>query len=453
MKYLTYNEFNFRKISQLQKASEEKKFEIDVVSKVQPFKTNNYVVNELIDWEDFENDPIFIMNFPNKHMLSRSHFDILAGMLRKNSDRKSIRGLAEKIWEDLNPHPAGQMNLNIPVMDGVKLSGLQHKYEETVLFFPTQGQTCHAYCTFCFRWPQFIGISQLKFVMKESMLLIKYLRKNKHITDLLITGGDPMVMTARHLAEYINAVLDADISHLKTIRIGTKSLSYWPYRFVSDPDSKDVLRLFEKVVKSGRHLAIMANFNHPVELSTDIVHKAIKNIRQTGATIRSQSPLLNHINANDNIWAKLWKDQVSLGIIPYYMFIPRDTGARSYFGLPLYEAWQIFRKAFSHISGLCRTVRGPVMSCGPGKIHISGVSEIKNEKVFVLNFLQSRNPKWTGRPFFAGYDEQAYWLDELTPAFGQKEFFFENQYRRFIEENLNLQQINMDDPDGLSMCS
>lgn len=453
MKYLTYNEFNFRKISQLQKADEEKKFEIDVLSKVQPFKTNNYVVNELIDWENFENDPIFIMNFPNKHMLSKSQFDILAGMLRKNADRKSVREYTEKIWEDLNPHPAGQMNLNIPVMDGEKLSGLQHKYEETVLFFPTQGQTCHAYCTFCFRWPQFIGVSHLKFVMRESLLLIKYLKRNKHITDLLITGGDPMVMTARHLAEYINPVLEADISHLKTIRIGTKSLSYWPYRFVSDSDSKEILKLFDKIVKSGKQLAIMANFNHPVELSTEIVHKAIKNIRQTGAIIRSQSPMLNHINDNSNIWAKLWKDQVSLGIIPYYMFIPRDTGARSYFGVHLHEAWQIFREAYSRISGLCRTVRGPVMSCGPGKIQITGVSEVKNEKIFVLSFLQSRNSKWTGKPFFARYNEQAYWLDELTPAFGQKEFFFENQYRRFIEEHMNLQQINIDDSDGLSMCS
>jgi KamA family protein len=453
MKYTVYNEYNFRSIPQLQKVDEYKKFEIEVLSKIQPFRTNNYVVNELIDWEDFENDPMYIMNFPVKQMMRNSYFEIIAELLKKNASKDIIRAFTTGIWNELNPHPAGQMSLNVPVMDGEKLTGLQHKYRETVLFFPMQGQTCHAYCTFCFRWPQFVGISQLKFVMKESGLLISYLKKNKQVTDLLITGGDPMIMSSKHLSEYINAILDANISHLKTIRIGTKSLSYWPYRYVSDPDSKEILKLFRKVTKAGKQLAIMSHFSHPVELSTDIVHRAIDNIKKTGAQIRSQSPVLNHINANPNIWAKLWKDLVSLGIIPYYMFIPRDTGAQKYFGVPLQQAYQIFRDAYSHVSGLCRTVRGPIMSCGPGKIQIAGISEINGEKVFILNFVQARNSRWTGRPFFARYNEMACWLNDLKPAFSQKEFFFENQYNKIIDEKLNVQQINSEEFNAYSMCS
>lgn len=453
MKYTVYNEYNFRRISQLQKVDKNKDFEIEVLSKILPFRTNNYVVDELIDWDDLENDPMFIMTFPNKQMVRKIHYERVADLIQRNTPKDVIRAYISGIWNELNPHPAGQMSLNVPVMDGERLSGLQHKYRETVLFFPMQGQTCHAYCTFCFRWPQFIGISELKFVMKESELLIKYLKKNKQVTDLLITGGDPMIMTSKHLAGYIKAILDANISHLKTIRIGTKSLSYWPYRFVTDPDSGEIMKLFREVTKAGKQLALMTHFSHPVELSTEIVQQAIDNIRRTGAQIRSQSPVLNHINANPNIWAKLWKDLVANGIIPYYMFIPRDTGAQKYFGVPLQQAYHIFRDAYSQVSGLCRTVRGPIMSCGPGKIQIAGISEINGEKVFVLQFVQGRNSMWTGKPFFARYNQMAYWLNDLKPAFHQKDFFFEGQYRKIIEEKLNVQEINSEKFNTRLVCS
>ena len=93
-----------------------------------------------------------------------------------------------------------------------------------------------------------------------------------------------------------------------------------------------------------------------------------------------------------------------MGMIPYYMFVERDTGARRYFELPLERAWQIYRGAIKQLSGLGRTARGPSMSVLPGKVEIQGVAEIQGEKVFVLRFIQARNPEWVQRPFFAKYD-------------------------------------------------
>jgi len=171
----------------------------------------------------------------------------------------------------------------------------------------------------------------------------------------------------------------------------------------------------------------MAHFNHPTELSTDAVQSAIKKIRATGATIRTQSPVLNHINADADVWADMWKKQVKLGLIPYYMFMARDTGAQEYFGIPVVKAWQIFQKAYTQVSGVARTVRGPSMSCTPGKVRVSGVTEIKGEKVIALEFIQGRNSDWAARPFFAKYDEKAQWIDELSPAFGMENFFFEEE--------------------------
>lgn len=428
--YKSFSLHNFREIPQMEYLTEEQKFDIEVVGTVLPFKTNNYVVDELIDWSNFERDPFFILNFPQKEMLDSASFNKVATVLKSNATKKEVQELVRKIRLKLNPNPAGQES-NVPIFNGKKLNGIQHKYREIMLFFPTQGQTCHAYCTFCFRWPQF-ALNEFKFAMKEADAMVDYLKANPQITDVLFTGGDPAVMKTRFFETYFNALLDADIPNLKNIRIGTKSLAYWPYRFTADNDADDLLRLFRKVKKRGINIALMAHFNHPGELKTDAVKEAVKRLIAAGVQIRSQSPVLKHINASADVWAENWKEQVKLGIIPYYMFIARDTGAQDYFAVSLSQTWQIFRNAYNQVSGICRTVKGPSMSCSPGKIQVVGVSEIKGEKVFVLNFLQGRDPGWVGKPFFARYNPDAIWIDDLEPAFGASEFFFEDSYYEML---------------------
>ena len=423
--YRSYSMHNYKKIPQLDKLGREQREAIEIVGAVLPFKVNNYVLEELIDWDNIPNDPIFRLTFPQKEMLRDNHYAALYEALHTNKNRDEINRLIHSIRLQLNPHPAGQLNYNVPRLDGEPLSGIQHKYRETILFFPKQGQTCHAYCTFCFRWPQFVGVNSWKFATKEVDTLIKYLQKHPEVTDIIFTGGDPMIMKASILATYIDALIEADLPHLQNIRIGTKVLGYWPQKFVSEKDADGLLRLFEKVVASGKHLALMAHVTHPTELSTNIAREAIRRIRNTGAEIRTQSPLLRHINDSAETWAAMWREQVRLGCVPYYMFMVRDTGAQHYFGVPLVRAWKLFSEAYKQVSGIARTVRGPSMSCLPGKVQILGVSKIREEAVLVLNMLQGRNPDWVNRPFFAKYDADAAWMDELVPAFDEDRFFFE----------------------------
>ena len=410
--------------------SEEKQFEMEVVGNVLPFKANNYVVEQLIDWNNIPNDPIFVLTFPQRGMLKPKHYEQMEATLKKGADKKEIAEVANEIRLQLNPHPAGQMELNVPALnDGTKLYGMQHKYKETCLFFPSQSQTCHAYCSFCFRWPQFVGMDEMKFAMKEGEALIQYVSEHPEITDILFTGGDPMIMKAKIFKTYIDSLLSANLPNLKTIRIGTKALAYWPYKFLTDDDANDMLEIFSSVTDKGLHLAFMAHFNHPAELSTGSVKAAIKAIKKTGAEIRTQSPLLTHINDDSDMWAAMWKKQVQLGCIPYYMFVVRDTGAQHYFGVSLPKAYEIFKNAYMKTSGLCRTVRGPSMSATPGKVLIDGTPTINGKKVISLRFLQGRNPEWVQKPFFAKYDENAIWLDDLRPAFEDK-FFFEDELRQ-----------------------
>jgi KamA family protein len=433
-RYLPFGLSNFREISQIKNLSEEKQFEIEVVGNVLPFKTNNYVVDNLIDWTN-PLDPMFILTFPQKEMLTKKHYEEISNALKFHEDKKTIQTIANKIRYQLNPHPAGQIEYNIPQLkDGTKLYGMQHKYKETILFFPSQGQTCHAYCTFCFRWPQFVGMEELKFASREISSLVQYLREHPEVSDVLFTGGDPLIMKTRIFSEYIQALLDADLPNLKTIRIGTKSLSYWPYRFLTDDDAADMLNLFTDITKKGLHLAFMAHFNHPIEISTNAVKIAITKIRKTGAQIRTQSPILAKINDDSKIWTEMWQKQVSLGCIPYYMFVPRDTGAQDYFGVSLIRAQEIFRDAYQMVSGLARTVRGPSMSTNPGKIQILGIVHVRKKKAMVLRFLQGRNPNWVQRPFLAKYNEKAIWIDELKPFTG-KNFFFEDDLNEILSNS------------------
>ena len=426
----SYTLSNFHKLPQIEEMTEEAKFEMEVVGNVLPFKANNYVVEQLIDWNNIPNDPMFVLTFPQKGMLKPEHYTMMETALKNNSDKKEIAAVANDIRLKLNPHPAGQMELNVPTLrDGTKLFGMQHKYKETCLFFPSQSQTCHAYCSFCFRWPQFVGMDEMKFAMQEGEQLVQYVSEHPEITDVLFTGGDPMIMRAKMFAKYVDALIESKLPNLKTIRIGTKALSYWPYKFLTDVDSQEMLETFSRITDSGLHLAIMAHFNHLNEMSTGSLKAAVQEVRKTGAQIRTQSPLLAHINDDADMWAEMWRTQVQMGCIPYYMFVVRDTGAQHYFGVPLVRAYEIFSKAYSAVSGLGRTVRGPSMSATPGKVQVVGTTEINGEKLLVLRFLQGRNPDWTRNPFFAKYDADAIWLDDLKPISGDK-FFFEEELTR-----------------------
>jgi KamA family protein len=346
-------------------------------------------------------------------------------LVAKGASETEIKLSADKIRGQLNPHPAGQMQLNVPLLDGEVVGGMQHKYQETVLFFPSQGQTCHAYCSYCFRWAQFVGDADLKFASREASQLVGYVRDNPQVSSVLITGGDPMVMKTAVLRRYIEPLLRANLPSLHSIRIGTKALAYWPYRFTEGEDADDFLRLIGEVKAAGKHFALMAHSSHSRELEPEVARKAVDRVLNAGAVIRCQAPLIRKVNDNANVWAQLWRQQVQLGMVPYYMFVERDTGAKAYFEVPLARAYKVFTEAYSQVAGLCRTVRGPSMSALPGKVLVDGITEVAGEKVFVLKFLQGRDPKWANRIFFAKYDPKATWMSDLQPAFGEERFFFE----------------------------
>ncbi len=414
-----FTAFSLRQLDELVRRaglSAQERLAVRAVAEVLPFRVNNYVVDELIDWNRAPDDPIYRLVVPQPDMLPPDDVDELARLIDAGAHPNEIKHVVTKIRASLNPHPGGQLELNVPSDDVDEIPGVQHKYPETVLLFPRQGQTCHAFCTYCFRWPQFVGDVGIKFATGEVSRLVGHIRRNPHVTSVLITGGDPMIMSSAVLARYIEPLLG--VEQLESIRIGTKALAYWPHRWVSDPDADTTLRLFESVAAAGKHLAIMGHFSHPRELEPKTVATAVRRIQATGAVIRTQAPLIRTINDDPLVWSRMWRTQHTMGMVPYYMFVERDTGPQAYFEVPLARAYEIFSDAYRCVSGICRTVRGPSMSTTVGKLAIDGVVEINGQRVFVLHLIQARDPALVNRPFFARYDEHAAWVTHLAPVHG-----------------------------------
>jgi L-lysine 2,3-aminomutase len=233
-----------------------------------------------------------------------------------------------------------------------------------------------------------------------------------------------MVMSASTLRSYIEPLISStDPRNLETIRIETKFLAWWPYKYISDPGSKEILELFPQVVGSGRQLALQAHFSHPRELEHPAAQEAVRLIRTTGAQIVCQGPLIKHANNDPAVWRDLWNLQTKLGTIPYHMFVERDMGASHCSSVPLESALRIFSEAYSGLSGTARTVKGPSMSASPGKVGIIGDEAIVGEQVFALKFFQARNPDWISRVFCARYDPHATWLEWPEACFWGKGFF------------------------------
>jgi KamA family protein len=397
--------------------------DIKLSSLIFPFKASPYLVEELIDWDmdgDIKDDPFYRLVFPTMEMLAPHHREMLEEA-SEAGDPFKLKETVDDIREDLNPHPAGQKALNAPKK--AELTGVQHKYSETVLFFPAAGQTCHAYCTYCFRWAQFIGDSDLRFAQKDAGSLFTYLDEHSEVSDILFTGGDPMFMKTRLIKEYFEPFKDPDfLPHIKNLRIGTRALTFWPKRFTTDDDADDLHKLLREVKEvGGRHVAVMSHLSHVRELQTDTVRAAIKRLKEdAGVVIRSQSPVMRGINDDADVWANKWREEVRLGIVPYYMFVARDTGAQAFFNVPLVRAQKLYADAIRSTSGLCRTARGPSMSCTPGKIEVTGVQEIMGQPAFILRFLQCRDEEWIGKVFFAKYDPKAVWFDDLEPLDGME---------------------------------
>jgi len=423
MKFKTYNNKSFKKTDYYTNLPLETRNEFDILSSVFHFKVNNYVLENLINWQNIPNDSMYRLLFPRKEMLSVMDYEFLKALFKKDLKAEELNLFVQRVRKKMSP-AVKHASTSIPQLNGESLKGMYRNFETIISLFPdSMVKTCHSYCSYCFRWIMFNNKeAQQNSSYQDPFTPVTYLKEHPEIKDVLFTGADPLVLKAETLKKYIDPILAID--SVEVIRISSKSLAWWPYRFTTDTDADALLELFEYIQSKGKHLNFCAHFTHPKELENEVVKEAINRIRKTGTVIRCQGPLVKDINDTPEAWNLMWSRQISLGMIPYYMFIEADHNIENCFRIPLAKALRIFQEAQKRTTGLARTVRGPVFMNDLNRVLLDGTTIVDNKKYFVLKSLQSPpDTDHEAKIKLIPYDERSKDAGDLFALFDQEEVF------------------------------
>lgn len=279
--------------------------------------------------------------------------------------------------------------------------GCQHKYPHTVVLLCNE--VCGGYCRFCFRKRLFLEEnSETATDVSEG---IAYIRANPQITNVLLTGGDPLLLSTRRLEGIIRPLRDID--HVQIIRIGSKMPAFNPYRIIDDPELPAMLGRYST---RRKRMYIMTHFNVVEEL-TDPAALAVDLLMKAGVALSNQTPILRGINDQPTALKGLMQRLSFIGIPPYYFFQCRPTVGNMPFVVPLVEAYEALEKAKCEVSGLAKRAR-LVMSHARGKIEIVAVTD---SHIYV-KIHRARLAEDEGRFMVFHRDNDAYWLDDLVAA-------------------------------------
>lgn len=351
VKYMT-------KIAKVEGLEPELAKNLEEVTEKFKFRSNDYY-NSLIDWND-PDDPIRKIVIPEMDELNEF------GKLDASNEHKYT-----------------------------KAQGLEHKYPDTALIL--MNDICGAYCRFCFRKRLFQdGNDDTVNDLSEAF---DYIREHKEITNVLLTGGDPLIVSTGKLEKVIAEI--RKIEHVNIIRIGSKILPFNPHRVIDDLELPIMLQRYSTPTKK---IYIMNHFNHPREITPEAI-EAINILHQHGIPIVNQTPMIKGVNDNVEVLVELLNKLSFLGVPPYYIFQCRPTEGNENYSVKLEEASRIFNEAISKVSGLGARCRF-VMSDESGKIEILG----KLEDKMVFKYHRASEERLRGKLFTLPENPDANWF-------------------------------------------
>ena len=348
-------------IAKIKEIPAEQREVLERVSQRYVFRANEYYL-KLIDWNDPQ-DPIKQLIIPREEEL--------------------------RDWGQLDASNEQAVTVT---------RGVQHKYNDTVLLLCNE--VCGAYCRYCFRKRLFMDENDE--VTNDVSAGIQYIAAHGEVSNVLLTGGDPLLMSVRRLTEIF--VQLREIPHVRIIRLGSKMPAFDPWWILGN---EQLQATFRRYSTQSQRIYLMAHFDHPREL-TEAAVEGIACALRNGLICVNQCPLIRGVNDDPHVLAEMYNKLSFIGCPPYYLFQGRPTAGNEPYELPLVRGWQIFQTALSMGSGLARRARF-VMSHATGKVEVIGV----DERRIYTRYHQAKDANNQGRIMIFKRNDDAYWLDQL----------------------------------------
>ena len=280
-----------------------------------------------------------------------------------------------------------------------KGNGVLHKYPYSALIVATD--YCSMYCRHCFR-KRIVGLPNDKTV-ENFQKAAEYIKAHKEITNVIISGGDPFLISTPRLKTMLDSLID--IEHVNYVRIGTRTPVVYPMRFFDD-ELMEYLRYFNQ----KKTLYIPTHFNHVNEI-TEVAREAVLRIREAGITVNNQAVFLKGVNDSVEEIEKLMNGLVRIGINPYYLYQCMPVSrVRHHFQVPLKRGIDIVDKAKERLDGYAKRFKF-IMGHDIGKIEING--RIGDKLILKQIHARPEEPENSSRMMVMQLDDQAGWLDDM----------------------------------------
>ncbi|WP_297887091.1 KamA family radical SAM protein [Sulfurihydrogenibium sp.] len=234
------------------------------------------------------------------------------------------------------------------------VEGLTHRYPDRVLFRATN--FCSVYCRHCMRKRMFLEDERAR-TKQEYDKMFEYIKNNKNIKEVLISGGDPLTLPNTKLEYIVKNIYEID--HIDIIRIGSRELVANPFRFFDE----ELLEIFDKYDK----VWLVTHFNHPNEITSE-TKKAVKNILSTGTPVLNQTVILKGINDDKHTIENLMRDLLKVKIKPYYLFNCDPTKGVYHFKTSIEKGLEIMEHLRGRVSGLGNPTFAVDLIDGLGKV-------------------------------------------------------------------------------------
>ena len=316
-------------------------------------------------WQRILNNSITTLDALNKHLECDSNAlgDVIANFPMRINPYflKLIQFPGDPLWKQAVPDKA-ELETTVCLQDPLDeenlspVPNLVHKYPDRVLFLVSN--SCAMYCRFCTRKRK-VGTTKMDITRDTLEAGYEYLRKNRQIREVLISGGDPLLLSDEKLDNILKKI--KSISSIEVIRIGTRIPSVLPAR---------ITRTLIKVLRKAHPIYINTHFNHPAEITVEAA-RACAMLANAGIPLGCQTVLLKGVNDNLPTIQTLLLGLLRIRVKPYYLFQADLTEGTDHFRTPTRKGIEIMRQLYGNVSGMAIPTYALDAPGGRGKIPLT----------------------------------------------------------------------------------